>query len=75
MQPESEFTHLEEISSEINSGNNDLEPYESSEEILMGAILAAPYYDCDPRQTEYFRAKVLFPSDSETNDKKFMVND
>lgn len=73
MQPESEFEQVAQFSSETNRENNDLEPFELPNEIHIGAILAAPYYDTDPRQTEYYRAKVLFTSDVNTKDPKFMV--
>lgn len=74
LQPISEFDQLKQFSLEINHENNDLEKFQSPEEIHIGAILAAPYYETDPRQPEYYRAKVLFTSDADTKDPKFMVH-
>lgn len=73
LQPESEFIQVEQFSTEINRENNDLEPFEMPNEIHIGDILAAPYYDTDPRQTEYYRAKVLFTTDGDSQDPKFTV--
>lgn len=70
LQPEKVFHKVAKFREEIN---NDLEPFEMSNEIHIGEILAAPYYESDPRQVEYYRAKILNVSDSDPRDPKFTV--
>lgn len=73
LQPESEYGLLKTLTESINCEYNDLEPYELPSEIHVGAILAAPYFDSDPTELEYCRAKVLFTVQNDAKNPTFMV--
>lgn len=52
--------HVNDVYTELNNPNNDLETITNPADIEVGKILAAVYPSDDRRQTEYYRAKVIF---------------
>lgn len=51
MQPEQRYERLEEIWSRLNE--KELSPIENKNDIVVGAVVAAPYFEA------FYRAKIL----------------
>lgn len=59
-QPTKYLKQIDEIYSELNNPNSDLESIGNEADIKVGQTLAAVYPSDGQRQVEYYRAKVIF---------------
>lgn len=59
-QPTKYLKKIDEVYSELNNANSDLESFVNPSDIKVGQTLAAVYPSDDHRQVEYYRAKVIF---------------